>query len=535
MELDWVPDTESYVLRVPREEKSRVPELMGEYGFDFSKTASSPNEAVLFTKVPYAACALPGAMTERCRSNLSPLLTEIERSWKRENAQEKGRLVPKGKVLWPFQSCGVSFALDRQSCLVGDQPGLGKTATAIVFSNEVRAKSVLVVCPANIRLQWARMIREWSTMDRGYIVYPVMGSHTGVHPRANWTIISYDLARSPRFLETLRKRHYDVLILDEAHYLKTPSAQRTRAVFGHERRGHEKVAGLADVSDRIVALTGTPLPNRPRECYTLAHHLCPDSIDWMSERAFTERFNPSNRWREATGRLPELQARLRANFMVRRMKRDVMSQLPGVRYEILHMEETLEMKKALEAERLLDIDPESLEGLDAEALGHVSVVRRMMGLALAPLVAEYVSMVLDGGEEKVFLVGWHIEVLDILQEALKKWGVVRVDGRTSAFRRQKNVDDFISKKEARVFLGNIQSVGIGVDGLQRVCSRVVFAECDWTPGNNQQAVDRLDRPGQQESVLAEFCVAKGSFSERVIGTALRKLKNIDAALDRDKF
>lgn len=537
MLLDWIPETESYILRVPREEKSRVPELMEGHGLDFSTKASSADEAVLFTKVPYAACAFSENATERALHNLKPLLTEIERSWKNEinQTQDTEIVVPKDKTLWPFQVCGVQYAYGRQHSLIGDQPGLGKTAQAVAFCNAVRARTVLVVCPANIRLQWQRMIREWSTMEGRYIIYPVMGSKTGVHPKANWTIISYDLARSPRFLETLMRRHYDVLILDEAHYLKTPSAQRTRAIFGQEARGRERISGLSDCTDRILALTGTPLPNRPRECYTLAHSLCPEAIDWISDRAFQQRFNPSNMWREAVGRLPELQARLRANFMVRRMKRDVMKQLPGVRYEILHMEETSEVHKALEAEKLLDIDPEHLEGIDAEILGHIAEVRRMMGIALAPLVAEYVQMLLEGGEEKIFVVGWHLDVLTILQDHLNRYGLVRVDGSSSAFRRQRAVDDFIGDRDCRVFLGNIQSVGIGVDGLQKVCSRIVFAECDWVPGNNQQAVDRLDRPGQEESVLADFCVARGSLSERVIGSALRKLKNIDAALDKDHF
>jgi hypothetical protein len=89
---------------------------------------------------------------------------------------------------------------------------------------------------------------------------------------------------------------------------------------------------------------------------------------------------------------------------------------------------------------------------------------------------------------------------------LKKFGVVRVDGRKSATARQKSVDEFISNSNVRVFIGNIQAAGTGLDGLQKVCSRCYFAEPDWVPAQNEQAVSRLDRLGQEELVNSgDFC------------------------------
>src|SRR5262249_824776 len=147
--------------------------------------------------------------------------------------------------------------------------------------------------------------------------------------------------------------------------------------------------------ESVLMLTGTPLPNRPRECYTLARAICFDAIDWMSEETFKDRFNPSRRnittdpvtgkkkvWvDERTGRHGELQARLRSNFMIRREKHGP----EGVGYQlriqhvpnldIVRVEETAAVRDALRAERLLDIDPENWEGADAAFGGEISTVR----------------------------------------------------------------------------------------------------------------------------------------------------------------
>lgn len=535
MQLDYIKKTGSYILRVPRGEGHDIPSLMNDVGFDFSDPASTAKEAVLFTHEPYAAVSFVNHATPRALIKLGDMAGDVRASWAKESTRHID--CPADKELWPFQKAGVDYVLNRQNALIGDQVGLGKTPQAICIANEMQAQRVLVLCPANIRLQWARMVREWSVMTYPYIVYPIIKSANGVHPRAEWTIVSYDLARSEAIHNALLKGEYDLLILDEGHYLKTPGAKRTHAVFGG---GKPLVESLASRCEAIVALTGTPLPNRPRECYTLSRGLCWDSIDWMSEAKFMHRFNPSRRmtsklgneyYREETGRLGELKNRLRANFMVRRLKRDVLTQLPDIVHDITYVEESGDVKKALSAERMLDIDPEDLSGVDAEILGHISVVRRQMGVAMAPLVADYVDMIMNSGENKLLLVGWHIDVLNILEERLSKWGLVRVDGRTSPYNRQKAVDDFIADPSIRIFEGNLQSIGVGVDGLQTVASHIILAECSWTPADNEQVIGRLERIGQENAILAEFMVAPGSFSERVLGTALRKLKNIHSSLD----
>ena len=542
MELDYVPATEAFVVRVPRSQGMDIQSLMREHGMDFSIKDSTAKTAVLFTREPYCAATFWEYATDRAKQQLGGIYAEIQASWKA--VSEAHIACPPDKELWPFQRASIEYALRRKNTLVGDQPGLGKTPIAICYANEVRAKRVLVICPASIRVQWVMKIREWSTMPWPLVIHPILHSRHGVHPEASWTVVSYELARTEAIAKALAKGTYDILIIDEAHYLKTIDSRRTRAVFGGgENRTFEPLAARAGA---ILALTGTPLPNRPREAYTLARGMCFDAIDWQSEDAFRERFNPSVRGErvdpvsgrtivfndERTGRHSELQNRLRGNFMVRHLKREVMPQLHMPAYDIIQLEETGPVKQALAAERLLDIDPEQLEGADFAAMGHIAVVRRQMGIALAPQVANYVHMLIDGGEEKLVVFAWHIEVLDILERSLAKHGVIRIDGSTSATQKASKVRQFAKDPSKQVCIGNLLSLGTGTDGLQEVAWHALIAEPDWVAGNNEQAFDRLDRGGQTRRVQGDIFVAPNSFAEKILASALRKNQITHKSLDR---
>jgi len=558
MQLDYVKKTDAYTLRVPRGEGDPK-ELMKVHGLDFSTSASNMREAVLFTREPYAAASFSKYASPAALARLKPIVDEVALSWKADS--DAHIACPMDKELWPFQRASVSYALRRRNTLIGDQPGLGKTPIAICYANEIKAKRVLVICPANIRIQWVNRIREWTTMRWPYIVYPILSGRHGVHPQAEWTVVSYDLARTEAIGKTLALGLYDLLVLDEAHYVKTIDSNRTQAIFGdhtgfcRKEIRHEltdEIIGYTNLfkalSSRcgaVLALTGTPLPNRPREAYTIARGLCFDSIDWMSEDRFKLRFNPSARLegkredgttyfytREEVGRAGELQNRLRANFMVRHLKRDVMPQLKLPIYDLIYVDETGPVKQALEAESLLDIDPDDLAGGNIEVNGTWAIVRQMMGKAIAPQVAGYADMLLDGGEEKLVIFAWHVEVLNILQAALAKHGVVRIDGSTSPKQRAERIKIFQHDPNIQVMLGNTLSLGTGTDGLQEVSCHVLIAEPDPVPGNNEQAVDRLDRGGQVRTVQADLFVAPKSILEKILSMALHKRKNTHAALDQ---
>jgi SWI/SNF-related matrix-associated actin-dependent regulator 1 of chromatin subfamily A len=518
--LDGVPDVE---------------EIMRTYGLDYSSSAG-----LLYTKVPYAAIPWFSKATPAARSKLQRIYDAIEASW--APTSQRHFDVPEGRELWPFQGGSVAYALDRSPASIGfcDEPGLGKTEEAIVYANTVRAERVLVVCPAQIRDQWATRIREWSILKPWPTISVISSSRRGVPPShlINWTIISYDLVRVPEIHQALLKNRYDILILDEAHYAKTTGAKRSQAIFGS--LSDRTVAGVAERCQTVLALTGTPLPNRPAEAYTIARGLCWDSIDWMSQRAFQNRFNFRETREvngkvfveEVTGREPELQARLRSHFMTRHLKEQVMHDLNLPVYDLVHALETGPVKQALAAERLLDIDPSTFSGINADILGAIATARRLMGVALAPQVVDYVRMLLSGGETKIVLFAWHTEVLDILCSGLKCHGTVRIDGSTPPSNRAANVRRFIEDPSVVCIVGNILSLGTGTDGLQLVSNHAVIAEPDWVPGNNVQCFDRLNRGGQKRTVHGEIFVAPGSLAERILATALGKMNVIHSTLDR---
>lgn len=546
MRLEFNPTKKTFYARLPRRTHlDKVQELTNEHGFEISQSASTPDTAVCFTNIPFAAVTFFDQATPEAKTILAPYQSEILASNNLTSTTRfRGDVGRDGKELWGFQRANLDYALRRKHVLVADQPGLGKTPTAIVYANEIRAKRVLVLCPASIRPQWVERIANWCNQRQwNDHIHCILNGKNGAHDGARWTVCSDDLARQPATHAALARSNYDLVILDEAHRLKTLTAKRTRAIFG----GGDKVLSrpLAECAEHVLALTGTPLPNRPREAYVLARNLCFDAIDWMSEDDFKYRFNPSLQIDgeradgssyfyidEREGRAAELQNRLRYYFMTRHLKREAMPWLKLPEYDIIRLEPDGAIRAALKAESMLDIDPENLTGANAETLGQVSAVRKQMGVAMAPHVANYIDMLLEGGEEKLVVFAWHHEVLDILQVKFQKWGVRRIDGDVNTKRRKEIIDDFQTNPRCHVLIGNLISMGVGVDGLQDVCSHGLIAEPDWTPGNNQQAFDRLDRGTQAYTVQCDVFTVPGSFSEKVLAKSLKKNKVVHSTLDR---
>ena len=538
MKVETNPDKGYYILKVPRSNRAAVADLMAYRGLTFSTAASSSNEAVLFTPNPYALADLAGP---EC-VELAPYRRQIEASRATEGVGTFR--LPPGKELWDYQKASLDYVLKRGGGIVGDEPGLGKTPISIAFCNEKEASRVLVIVPASLRIQWAERIREWSTIPKVKIA-TMLKVKDGIHPTANFQVMSYDAARNPSIIRAISKSKWDVLICDEAHKMKNMEALTTRAILGNGKgeynHGEIKMPAIASYCRHKLALTGTPLLNRPSEAFTLIRHFDHEAIDFIGWDDFKARYNKQadmttidgKKFKlESTSLELELQNRLRVNVMARHLKRDVMTQLKVPRFSVVRCEENRAVSGALEVEGLLGLEIDEIQTTkDFEILGHIAEARRLMGEALAPQIAEYAKDFLEGSIEKLVIFGWHISVLDIFEEELSRFGTARVDGRKSAQARQNAVDDFVENKDTRVFIGKIQAAGTGLDGLQHVCSRCFLAEPDWVPAQNEQAVARLDRFGQENLVNAEIFVAPGSISEKILIKALEKMNVIHRVLD----
>lgn len=528
----------NHIVHVPSSMKKDVAKLMAQRGLTFSMSASTRNKAVLWSSNPYALADIAPVDNP----SMGALRAEIDLS--RALNGNGTRRLPAGKELWDYQKATLDYLLARKGGIDGDAPGLGKTPTAIAYCNEREAQRVLVIVPASLRLQWAERIKEWTTIPLCKVAV-MLKSKDGIHPTAHYQIISYDNARNPAIIRAISKYQWDVLICDEAHKMKNIDAICTRAILGNakgefQHTGH-KMKAIASYCAEKLALTGTLLLNRPSECYVLLRNFDWQSIDFLSWEKFKDRYNKQadmftvqgKRFKmESTSLETELQNRLRANIMARHEKHEVLKFMKPPRYSIVRCQSDGEIQKALAVEGLLSLSIEEIQTTkDFEILGHIAEARRLMGIALAPQIIEYAKDFLDGSDEKLTIFGWHLDVLDIFEEKLLDFGTARIDGRVPMKNRQKIVDRFINDDNCRVFLGNIQAAGTGMDGLQKVCSRCFLAEPDWVPAQNEQAVSRLDRLGQENPVSAEIFVAPGSISEKILVKALAKMNVIHRVLD----
>lgn len=508
-------------------------------GLTLSRSATGPNgEPMYFTKDSYAALNFIKDGDAAVKTKLNSLWTDYEASW--ADVSSNDYPMGSGIKLRGYQNAAIDYGINRGNFLVGDEPGIGKTFTAIGACNHWDARKVLCICPGAIRDQWKREIKKASILEK-VRVYPIMRSADGVANWPNYTVISYDLLRNPGIHEALCQIKWDAIILDEAHLLKEITARRTQAIFGGGRRAEFQDPLVRHVKDgRIIALTGTPLPNRPRECYTLTRALCWEAIDFMSEEAFRYRFNPSGRLangfvREEKGRLPELQARLRCNYMVRRLKEDVLKDLPPKTYEFAYIEKSGAISDVIQRERMLNFNLEDLKKPTIQLLGEISTIRREMGEAKVPQTIQHMKYLLDIMElPKVVMFSHHKSVMNRLLEALGDYGVVEVRGGMTSNARTEAVESFIKNPAIRIFSGQLESSGVGIDGLQRVANHVVVVEPAWTSGANEQAIDRLHRSEQHANVIAQFIVVEGSLDERILASVINKTHTVHEALDNRK-
>lgn len=448
-----------------------------------------------------------------------------------------------------FQFAGAEYALARDHCLIGDEPGVGKTAQALLIGNAIEAKRTLVICPASLRLNWEREIWKVSTVPN-VSTYPILKAGHGVSDKANYNIMSYDLLRNKDMLAAALALHWDHVILDEVHAIKSRDAKRTRGIIDEDK--------LPKVTGRFTALSGTIMPNQPSECYNIARLLSWGAIDFMSEDDFREfyygegggmvrspvwddklqanvsKLHWSDQVRNAPRNLEDLQRRLRT-FMVRRLKDQVHTQLPAKQFNLVPLAITPEMKAALKhpgwgmAEKLHEIDPNAFEahvGID----GEVSTARRLLGEAKVGPACEYIADLLNGGVRKIVVSGWHSSVLAIAKEKLTKFGLAYMDGRSGTSARQAAVDRFQKDPKIRIILGQGQVIGEGHTLTE--AQDVVLLEPDWVPGRITQMIDRIHRLGQNGSyVLAHLPVVPGTLDEKIVSTAVEKDKHIHLALD----
>lgn len=463
--------------------------------------------------------------------------------------------VPPGLDYLPYQRAGIAYALQRTNALIADEMGLGKTIQAIgvvnaLFGNAAPAGStgnrgvagslgysnpcrVLIVCPASLRLNWRAEWVRWHTGPlRPYLLDTWPGGMFD-DTAGKVLIVSYDSVQKwhPMIAET----PFDVLILDEAHLVKDEGARRTKSIFGGKYKGKtfEPIQAA-----RKLFLSGTPIVNKPAELWPLVKALAPEGLG-SSRVDFIERYTGHDR-------LDELHLRLRTQIMVRRLKADVLKQLPAKRRQIV----LLDVEHAddiLAAEgRAISLAQAMLERTRAEiadlphaeqvmrlrqcrsvAMTEIARVRKETALAKLPKAIEHIHDILEN-VSKVVVFSHHHDVGDALAHEFRRTCVV-LDGRTVLSERQHAVDRFQQDRGVRLFIGSIRAAGLGI--TLTAASVVVFVELDWTPAAMMQSEDRLHRIGQVNPVLVQHLVIDGSLDSKMAKILIGKQAMMDAALD----
>lgn len=497
------------------------------------------------------------------------------------------------KELFPYQKAGVEYAHKRYDVLIADPPGLGKSSQAICTVNMMkRVKTGLIICPASLKRNWVREWKMWSihkhlkigvvhtkTQDkldrkgkpmreepaRPGLLGKKIKETVDVWPEdCDVYIINKNLFE--RHKKALTDPIWSFLIVDESHEFCNEKNKTSQFIWGGGK-GKNKIVAIA--ARKRIFLTGTPITTRPRNLWAFVKELDPEGLgkDWFE---FHERYCGGEKthfgyYRDGATNLEELNAKLRAAFMVRRNKKEVLKDLPPKTREIILLpndglardveRELTNVRSFLNAyEEKMGLDTPKgvttlLEDVKAKyadmeysdiasemsnemilAFEEMSAARQALALAKAPLVKEHVDRLLETGE-KVILFCYHKKVAEFFKKYYSNHCAF-VTGSTPSNRRQDEVDKFQEDPECTVFIGNISAAGVGF--TLTAASIVVFAEISYVPSELEQAEDRAWRIGQLCNVLVQHLVVDGSIDARMIEIILERIEEIERALD-DKY
>jgi len=455
---------------------------------------------------------------------------------------------------------GADFLASRKVAMLADRAGYGKTAQFIRACDLLCAERITIICPPILRVNEAAEFEKWSMWG-----LPMCIVRTGkdiLPPGPGIIICSYKLAaESPMITKQLVRRGADVLILDEAHALKDPKAERTKAIF--------KAGGIRSTAKRVWFVTGTPTPNHAGEYSVFARV----TGAWTGSHAeFMERFcevaEPPGDYKASTyyglaraggafrgtmaeflakyyivgpaGTEPQPRSRSQLKFLIR-MKitgsknvdelKALLSPYVLARYKIDPGRAPLTVDELSIDGKLpdfKDVDPMALEAI-AQAIEAqdwhklngpaVATVRRYIGLAKAPGAAELIATELAGGGGQVIAFCEHTAVIDTLSAKLGPDAVV-IDGRTPQKRREEILRAFQFDGSPRVLICQRMTLKEGV--TLTAATRVLLVEPPWTPDDCEQMIARAWRRGQTNHVYASYLYLQGSFDQRIAATLARK-------------
>ena len=424
--------------------------------------------------------------------------------------------------LFDYQKVGADFLCDHPAAFLADEQGLGKTLQVIAACDKLGLTKVVVVCPAIAKINWRREFEKWGTVEREVKVF------------------TYDkLTQSKDVRNEIAKFEPEVLVIDEAHYLKNRTAKRTKYIYGQFCRGD----GLVRFADRVWLLSGTPIPNNVSDFWT---HL---KAIWQYPLNFTDfTLYFCKTWNgqfglqvlgNKTERMGELKTILKS-IMLRRKSEVVLKDLPPIWWqdapiEVDNWSDTKHIEDPREQEAVNAILANSLANQDLSSeieriAPHIASLRRLTGVAKAgPIATQIAGELQDDAYNKIVIFAYHTDVIQTLYDKLKDYNPVVVAGGMTAAERQASLDALQNDPKVRVFIGQITACSTAV--TLTAANQVAFVEMDWVPATNAQAAKRCHRIGQTKPVIVRTFGLVNSVDEIVAKTLAKKARMISEALD----
>lgn len=409
----------------------------------------------------------------------------------------------------------------RGRVLLANEMGTGKTLEALMWMRENTHPPTLVICPASLKLVWQREAHKHFGISSTILDGRKPPSRM---PSCNLAIINYDILGTWRNL--IRRMSPELVILDECQAVKSPKAQRTK----HTR-------SICRQAPYVLALSGTPMTNRPSELWSVLNII--DPTRWGSFYRFAWRYcNPHHNgfgWSYTGSKnLDSLHATLSKTCMIRRLKRDVLKELPPKVRVSIPM--PIDRRRYDRAERdfLGWLSEEysnerAAKATKAEGLVKIGYLKRLAGVLKLKSVFAWIDDFLESGE-KLVIFAVHQKVVKELWHHYHQTCVV-VDGSVTNIKRQQAVDRFQNDDRINLFIGNIQAAGVGL--TLTAASAVAFVELGWTPGEHIQAEDRIHRIGQTQTATCYYLVAHNTIEDDLCEIIQQKQRVLDQTLDGD--
>jgi len=420
---------------------------------------------------------------------------------------------------FPFQKqCVRSVEQFDGRTLFSCDMGLGKSAMSLWYAIRNGKFPMVVVCPASVKWQWQdevfKVLGMGSTVCEGMRSSPL---------RDDIVIVNYDIAGG--WLNELRRLKPKLIVIDECQYIMNPKAKRTR-----------HVRALCRGVKHVLALSGTPLVNRPIELFPTLNILQPTVFPSRFHFGLRYCGGRRNRWgwefRGAT-KIKELHRLLLNTCMIRRRKEEVLTELPPKIHQVVPVdiedEATYQRAENDFLSWLAEQDPEAAVRAErAEGLTRTGHLLRLAAKLKLKATIGWLNDWLEATDEKLIVFAVHTKMIEALQRRIKS-RIVVVDGSVTGRQRQQCVHAFQNDPSVRVLVGNVQAAGVGLN--LTAASTVVFAELPWQPGLVTQASDRAHRIGQVQCVNVYFLVAHGTVEEARCQVISRKQKTVTSVLD----